>query len=271
MARPAFDPSLALRVARSYERHFVPSIGAPAAESLVGASELRPGERVLDVACGTGVVARYAARHVAPGGKVTGLDPNPAMLSVARAVAPPGPTLVWIRAPAEAMPFRDGVFEVTVCGMGLQFFSDRTAGLREIRRVLGHGGRLLASLPGPKPLPLELMARTFERWIGPGPASFIEAVFSLHDAEEIRALASGAGFARVEVRSAAQEFPPSPPADFLWQYVRSTPLAAMVAGADEERLRALERDFVSRCAPYTRDAEGGLAGAVNMTTLLARK
>jgi ubiquinone/menaquinone biosynthesis C-methylase UbiE len=270
MARPDLDPSLALQIARNYERWFVPSIGAPVAEDPVRSALLRPGERVLDVACGTGVVARLAAEKVAPGGAVTGLDPNPAMLSVAREEAPTGTTLDWVQAPAEAIPFPEGSFDVALCGMGLQFFGDRVAGLREIRRVLVDGGRLVASLPGPEPLPFQLMARCFERFLGPEAVSFVDAVFSLYDGAEIRALATEAGFTGVEVRSAEQSVGPAPPAEVLWRYVESTPLSAAVAGADEELREALERDFVSRCAPYTHATGGSLAGAVRITTLIAR-
>lgn len=270
MDRPAFDPSLAIQIARNYERWFVPSIGAPVAEDLVRSAALRAGERVLDVACGTGVVARLAADKVTPGGTVTGLDPNPAMLSVARAAAPPGTALDWVRAPAEAIPFPDGSFDVALCGMGLQFFGDRVAGLREIRRVLEDGGRLVASLPGPEPLPFELMSRSFAQWLGPEAVSFVDAVFSLHDAGEIRELASGAGFTGIEVGKSELALGPAPPAELLWRYVESTPLAAAVAGADEELRRALERDFVSRCEPLTEGTGGALAGAVRMTTLIAR-
>ena len=269
MSGPTFSDSYAQNAAENYERYFVPSIGRPVAATLVEAAALRPGERVLDVACGTGIVARLAAERVLPGGTVEGLDANPGMLAVARKVAPSDAPIAWHEAPAEAMPLPDEGFDVVLCGMGLQFFSDRQAGLGEMRRVLVPGGRLLANLPGPAPPPLEAMAEALARHVSPESASFVHAVFSLHDEREIRSLATDAGFDDVEVRSEPVTLDLPAPADFLWQYVHSTPMVARVAQLDEERREALERDFSERCRDFVR--EGRLAGAVRITTLMARR
>src|SRR5690606_21413299 len=117
----------------NYERYFVPSIGRPVAAGLVEAAALRPGERVLDVACGTGIVVRLAAERVGPRGVLEALDPNADMLAVARQVAPSTPSITWHEASAESMPLPDEHFDVVLCGMGLQFFPDRKAGLRQMR------------------------------------------------------------------------------------------------------------------------------------------
>lgn len=269
MAEPTYDESFSKEIAENYERHFVPAIGRPMAEDLVAAADLRPGERVLDVACGTGVVARIAVERVGPDGSVAGLDPNPGMLAVARESVPSGATVDWHEAPAEAVPLPDGSFDVALCGMGLQFFSDRRAGLREIRRVLAPGGRLVASLPGPVPAPLEIMAEELSRHVGPEGATFVHAVFSLHDPDEIRALATDAGFRDVDVRSSAKPLHLPPPEEFLWQYVGSTPLAATVAQIGEDERAGLERAFTRRCRPHVED--GALTGEVTMTTVTAKR
>ncbi|MDX1579692.1 MAG: methyltransferase domain-containing protein [Gemmatimonadota bacterium] len=269
MTGPGYSDSYSQNAAENYERYFVPAIGRPVAADLVEAAALRPGERVLDVACGTGIVARLAAERVGPRGAVEGLDLNPGMLAVAREAAASDHSITWHEAPAEAMPLPDEDFDVVLCGMGLQFFSDRQAGLREMRRVLVPRGRVLANLPGPAPPPLEAMAEVLARHVSPESASFVHAVFSLHDANEIRSLATAAGFDDVEVRSEPVALRLPPPADFLWQYVHSTPMAALVAQVDEERREALERDFSERCRDFTE--EGAMAGAVRMTTLTARR
>ncbi len=268
MSDGPYDASFAKRAAENYERYFVPAIGAPVAEGLVRTADLRPGERVLDVACGTGVVARLALERVGVDGSVTGLDPNPGMLAVAREATPSGGEIEWTEAPAESMPFPDGAFDVVLCGMGLQFFSDREAGLREMRRVLAPGGRLVANVPGPTPPVLGFMAEELERHVGPESASFVHAVFSLHDPDEVRRLAQAAGFDDVDVRSAPRTLHLPPPEDFLWQYVESTPIAAAVAKLDEDRRTALERGFAERCRPFVQ--EGAMTGPVDMTTLVAR-
>lgn len=269
MAQRGLDVELRRRTAENYERFFVPSIGAPVAADLLRAASLRPGERVLDAACGTGVVTKLAAEWVAPGGTVAGLDANPAMLAVARATTPSDVSIDWYEAPAEDLPFPDESFDAVLCGMGLQFFADKEAALREFHRVLVPGGRLVANVPGPTPPPLQIMADSLARHIGPESASFVHAVFSLHDPGDLRNLATQAGFEDVDVRSGVTSLELPPPAEFLWQYVSSTPLAATVAQADEERRAALENEFAERCQAFA--PTGTLAGGVTITTLLATK
>jgi ubiquinone/menaquinone biosynthesis C-methylase UbiE len=105
---------------------------------------------VLDVACGTGIVARLAADRVSPGGSVTGLDLNPGMLSVARSFSPTLDVgLEWREGSAMALPFANASFNVVLCQQGLQFFPDRLAALREMHRVLAPNGRLGLSVRRP--------------------------------------------------------------------------------------------------------------------------
>jgi ubiquinone/menaquinone biosynthesis C-methylase UbiE len=114
-----------------YERELVPAVFGVWAPILVELAQPRPSERVLDVACGTGVVARIAATRVGPSGTVVGIDLNPGMLSVARSVVSPdtrfGGQLQWQEASADKLPFPDGSFNVVYCQLGLQFFTDRPA------------------------------------------------------------------------------------------------------------------------------------------------
>jgi SAM-dependent methyltransferase len=109
----------------NYERHLVPALFGPWAAQLVELAAPGPGERVLDVACGTGIVARRAAALVQPGGAVAGLDSNRGMLEVARAAAAEvRPVIDWRAGDAADLPFPDGVFEVVLCQQGLQFFPE---------------------------------------------------------------------------------------------------------------------------------------------------
>jgi len=254
---------------RNYQRYFVPSIGAPLAGDLIEAAALREGERVLDVACGTGVIARLAAERVGERGLVAGLDVNPGMLAIARASTPEDTSIEWHEASAERMPLPDEAFDVVLCQMGLQFVPDKPAALREMRRVLAPGGRLLLTLPGPIPAPMAAMEQALARSVSPESGSFVQIVFSLHDADEVRELASAAGLRDVEVRSAVKPLRLPPPAAFFWQYLHSTPLGAIVDEIGDERRAALERDVCERWRPFVDD--GALRLEVRMTTLAARK
>jgi ubiquinone/menaquinone biosynthesis C-methylase UbiE len=253
--------------AENYQRFFVPQIGAPVAADLLEAARLQPGERVLDVACGTGVVTRLAAERVGASGAVAGLDVTPAMLAVARRESPPG--VRWYEASAESMPLPDASFDVVLCQMGLQFVADKPAALREMRRVLAPGGRALLSVPGPTPALFDIMSQALSREIGPEAAGFMPAVFSLHDARELERLLREAGFARAEARSAPKALRVSAPREFLWEYLHSTPLGPTVMAAAEAKRAALESEVVARWQPFAVD--GGMRLEVGMTTAVAAR
>jgi SAM-dependent methyltransferase len=133
--------------AETYERYMVPALFAPAAEHLLAVASLRPGEHVLDVGTGTGIVARLAAPNVAPLGTVTGLDASTDMLSVARSRAfEQGLSIEWQEGQAEALPYPDQRFDLVLSQFALMFFADRQTALAEMRRVLVAGGRLVLSV-----------------------------------------------------------------------------------------------------------------------------
>ena len=230
----------------NYERYFVPTIGAPLAADLVEAAALRPGDRVLDVACGTGVVTRLAAQRVGGEGSVAGLDINPGMLAVARAATPADMDIDWYETGVEAMPLPDDAFDVVLCQMGLQFVPDKLQALREIRRVLRPRGRVVLNLPGPTPKPFVELAEALARHIDPQSAGFVHVVFSLHDPDEIRRLLSEAGFEDIRVEQTQKSLRLPPPEAFLWQYIHSTPLAGLVAKASDDQRAALAADVVQR-------------------------
>lgn len=123
--------------AELYEERFVPALFAHWVEPVLDAAGVRPGQDVLDVACGTGVVARAAAQRVGATGRVTGLDLNQPMLAVAARLRP---DLTWRQGDAAALPFADGSFDVVTCQAAAMFFPDLGAALREMGRVTRPGG-----------------------------------------------------------------------------------------------------------------------------------
>ncbi len=237
----------------NYERYFVPAIGRPLAGELVDAAALQAGERVLDVACGTGVVARLAAEQVGTGGAVTGLDAHPGMLAVAGSVPAKGATIDWHQADAAATGLPDAAYDVVLCQLGLQFFADRTAALREMRRVLRPGGRIAVNVAGPAPPMFEIFEHALADHVSPDAAGFIATVFSLSERPELESLLERAGFEEISVESRRHRLPLPPREEFLLQYVSSTPLAPAVGALDDRRRTALVRDVVGRWEPFVGD------------------
>ena len=118
--------------------------------ALIKAAGLLPGEKVLDVACGTGAATRLAVNVVGSSGKVVGLDLNAGMLTKARefSLSESGVPIEWREGDAATLPFDDSTFDLILCCQGLQYFPDRNAALREMRRVLVAGGRLVLCVWG---------------------------------------------------------------------------------------------------------------------------
>ena len=263
-----YGPAYGGTAPENYQRYFVPAIGGTFAADLIEEAALSPGERVLDVACGTGVVTRLAAERVGPSGTVAALDVNPAMLSVARSIPSSGAPIQWYETSAEAMPLPDGAFDVVLCQLGLQFVADKKAALKEMRRVLVPGGRVLVSAPPPNAL-FDVLDEALARHVGDDAARFVRMVFSLGAPAQIERLFLDAGFDDVTVRTYSKPLRLPAARDFLWQYVHSTPLTGMLSKLDAARIAALESDVVRGWQRWSDD--GGMRHEQGMNVAKARK
>src|SRR5690606_20187355 len=137
---------LARDAAERYERILVPAILGPAARSLVEWAGLRDRESVLDVGCGTGAAARFAAEKVGPSGRVAGVDVNAGMIDVARSAPVREAAIEWYEGDAHQLPFAEGEFDGALCAQPLQFLGARPRALAEMHRILKPGGRVAVSL-----------------------------------------------------------------------------------------------------------------------------
>ena len=239
--------------AEVYERDLVPAVFAPWAPLVVALADLEPGERVLDLACGSGVVARIAAEEVGEPGEVVASDLNPGMLAVARSrPAPTGATIEWREADACALPFAGEAFDAVLCQLGLQFFSDRTAALREMYRVLRRDGRLVVMVwrPIDRSPGFSALAEALERHIGPDAASIMRAPFSLGDAEQLTSLLATAGFEDLDLRAETGAVRFGSAAQLVASYVGGSPLAGPVAAAPAAARDALLADVASKLEPF---------------------
>jgi SAM-dependent methyltransferase len=132
-----------LRSAMAYENGLVPALMQEWPARLIAAASIQPGGRVLDVACGTGVLARAVADAVGPSGTVVGLDLDRGMLRVALARRP---GVWWVQGSATHLPLATASFDAVVSQFGLMFFADKPRALREMWRVLRPGGRVVVAV-----------------------------------------------------------------------------------------------------------------------------
>lgn len=243
--------------AETYQRHLVPGMFAPLAPALVALAALRPGEAALDLACGTGVVARLVAERVGIGGRIVGVDLNSGMLAVARTLPPvAGAAPAWCRADALALPLADASLDAILCQQGLQQFPDRPAALGEMRRVLATGGRLAASVWGPigRNPGMAALADALERHVGAAAGRNRRAPFALADADALHDLIAGAGFHDVTVRTVAGIARFASPEEFVAAQLGATPMATLGTITDEARA-AVAADVRAALAAYL-DADG---------------
>jgi ubiquinone/menaquinone biosynthesis C-methylase UbiE len=210
--------------AEMYEQKFVPNIFQEWASRVADATGIRTGDRVLDVACGTGIVARECVARVGPNKTITGLDLNEGMLAVARRLAP---DIEWHQGDVTAMPFEDRAFNVVVCQFGFMYFPDREKALREMWRVLAPGGRLaVATWDVIDRIPAYVsLGNLVERFTDREAANVIRSPYILGDKATLKEIFDEAGLANIEIAThrGLQRFDSLD--EFIEAEIKASPLA----------------------------------------------
>ena len=250
---------LSVEAAEIYETRFVPAVFAAWAPYLVEVADVRPGQVVLDVACGTGIVARTARPLVGSAGRVVGVDLNEAMLTVARRVAP---GIEWRQGDVASLPFAAGSFDVVLCQMALMFFPDRPRALRELARVVAPGGTVAVCVPAaladqPAYGPLVEAA---VRIAGPEAASLLGAYWVCGDLDRLTGELRAAGLevSAALTRTNGARYPSADEA--VATEVESTPLVERLTAEAYERLRAEGRAMLESYATPGGGVEVPLVG-----------
>jgi ubiquinone/menaquinone biosynthesis C-methylase UbiE len=184
-----------------YERVLVGPLFRPFAQEVIARLEPTPSDSLIDIACGTGIVARLARETLGPGSRIVGVDIAPAMLAVARRI---DASIDWREGPVMSLPVQDQEsFSMLTCHQGLQFFPDRAAAVSEMRRVLAPGGRVAIaawrSLQD-NPLVLELND-VAERHVG----MIVDSRHSFGSADTLKALLVDGGFRQVSVQTCSRD------------------------------------------------------------------
>ena len=263
---------LAGNSADAYERYLVPLIFAPMAERVLDLAGVQPADRVLDVGCGTGIVARRAAARVGPRGSVTGLDLNADMLKVARAVSEGSiPVIAWHPGDAARLPFEDGSFDVVTSQQALQFMPEPATVVREVRRVLSDRGRVaIAVLRAIHHTPVYgPVAAALDRHAGPQAGAMMRSPFPSWDREHLRALVSAGGFRGVQIRTEIGHVRFPSVEALLQREAASSPLATALSSLEPRLWAALIRDLESNLGEFLDD--DGIVFPMQTFVALARR
>jgi ubiquinone/menaquinone biosynthesis C-methylase UbiE len=224
-------------------------------DELIQAGAPQDGDRVLDVACGTGLVAarvRLASQKLCA---VTGIDINEGMLGVARNNS----EVEWRQGSATALPFADGSFDLVLCQQGLQYFPDRPSAVQQMARVLVPGGRLAVSVWGAyerQPFHVALIEE-IGKYMGADAKAPFDLAFSLNTAEELRQLAAGAKLTDIRVRFTHRTMRHAAPGELIAGFAATTPIAGQFLAMPADRQRAFVGSILERLSGYIDD--GGLA------------
>ena len=232
--------------AQHYERYTVAQLFEPLARSLLEGVALQPGQRLLDVACGTGIVARLAAPRVAPAGEIVGIDLNEGMLATAKICAEAaGLEIRWQQGDASALPYEDASFDVVFCQQGLQFFPDKSGTLREMYRVLAPGGTLALAVFGTPNRFVLALAESLAKHADAQSAKQCLAPFLFTDPEVLRAIANKAGINTVTIRRVllTRRFEPSQ--YWLLQTTSGMPYAHAIVDMDAVVRAEVVRDIAA--------------------------
>ncbi len=242
----------------SYQDFLVPGMFTPFAQRLVEAVGVAPGARVLDIACGTGVVTRIAAAAAGPSGAVTGVDLGEPMLEVARAQQPPenAAPITYLQGSADALPVQDDSFDVATCHHGLQFFPERVDALRDARRALKPGGRLAVGC-WQSGVGMQILDDALERHISQEAADMMRSPFSV-SVEELRRLLEEAGFDDVQTSTPTLMTTFSAHEDFGPRALAAGPIQPLFAAASDEARETLRKQVAEALQPYA-TPDGGVA------------
>lgn len=268
---PANEPwQLHGDAAALYERYLVPTLFTPWAHDLLRSAALQPGERVVDVACGTGSVTRLIGPHIGPQGRLTALDLNADMLRAARTyVTTTVPPIRWLQADVVDMPVADADFDLVLCQQSFQFFPDKLGALQEMHRVLAPGGRLAFNLSrGLVHNPyIRALADGLDRHIGVEAGNSMRAPCSFGDVEMLRSLLVQAEFRTIIIRISHLTIRHPDPPEFIRGQLAATPVADQVASLDAQSQTALADEILAALQCYIDD--DGLAAPYETHIVLA--
>lgn len=237
----------------NYDRYLGPFLFEPWAGILLAIAGAKPGDELLDIASGTGVVTRLAARRVAPGGRVVAADFSEAMLAYAssRPAASDAAPIEFVHGSAEALPLPGDRFDVVLCQQGLQFFPDRPGAVREMGRVLRPGGVASVSVwtAGRRLEPFDNYTEVLaEMGVEPPfPGAFERDAFAL-GGDELRTLFEDAGFASIDISSVERTIELESTESAV-AGIRGTPFGPIVEALPADRRRELDEQLARRFSP----------------------
>lgn len=235
-------PAFAGRIPETYDRYMGPIFFDPYARDLASRVQALAPARVLELACGTGIVTRRLRDALPADARLVATDLNPPMMTWAASKFGADERVEWRQADATMLPFGDGSFDAVVCQFGVMFFPDKLAAFREAHRVLAPGGTLLFTVWDSldrnelSQAAIGAMAALFPA----NPPAFYHIVFGFHDRARIAALLADAGFGSIELATSVKPADAASAHDAGVGLVQGTPMATLLAERGEDLSRVVD-------------------------------
>jgi ubiquinone/menaquinone biosynthesis C-methylase UbiE len=240
-------------IPENYDRYLGPVIFEPYAEDLVSRLKGKKFERVLEIACGTGIVTRRLRNTLPATTEIVATDLNPDMFEFAKAKFKSGEKVRWQQADACALPFPDASFGAVICQFGFMFVPDKPAAMRESYRVLRNGGLFLFNVWDSfdaNPF-AEIAHTTIASFFNHDPPKFYQIPFSLYDSRQVRELLRNAGFEKIESLAETKPCRANSAKEFATGLVRGNPV-----GAEAEERGVNPEDLIEAVAKRLADRFG---------------
>jgi ubiquinone/menaquinone biosynthesis C-methylase UbiE len=252
----------------TYEKYVVPAYTGTWAKEIVNRSCIQKSEKILDVACGTGLVARTVSELFNNDSFIYGIDVNEAMLKKAFEM---NKDINWHHGDVAEMPFSENSFDVVICQQGLQYFSDRSHAINEMRRVLVNRGRILLSVWRPiqfSPF-FATLCKALEQYVNTNAAATLSSAFAVGNREELRILFNKAGFKKVHISLVIKQMSYSPFEEFLVGGISATPFFKDILGMEESLREEMLLSIYNSSHDYIDD--GGLVAPMECYIVEAQK
>ena len=241
--------------AQSYEEQQVPSLLRPLAELTLRHVVVNEGDQVIDVACGTGIMGRLVAEKLGNAGSVVGVDLNPGMIEVAREHSPETSVSVeWLQGDANDLQFPDSSFDITFCQQGLQFFPEKVAALKELRRVTTPGGSIILTVWSAVSPVNAAISDALARYVNDEAAQSALSPYAFRDAEVIKGLMIEAGIQGITMETLVVErLIMGQGEESIPKMMAGTPYGVDFGKADEATQRAVVKDVVEALQGFQGD------------------
>ncbi len=252
----------------AYEKYIVPAYTGAWAKEIVNRACLNEGEKILDVACGTGLVARIAAEKQSCSDLIFGVDVNEVMIKKAQEIEK---GISWHNNDVTDLPFFDNFFDVILCQQGLQYFPGSDLALKEMNRVLAENGRILISVWRPiKYSPFyESLCKILEEYVDANAGSMLSAAFAFGDYEKLKSLFVNAGFNNININIVVKQMSYSPFEEFVIGGIMASPFSKDIQRMQESKQEEMLLEIYNSNLNYIDD--NGLAAPMESYIVNAKK